>query len=100
MNKIFFEWKAKQLMPTRRALDEMFYTGIDMYNVIDILENGFDCARSRRRGWISEKCVQKGKKIVKVVVVDAGDYYKLIHVGKFSLTHKFKKMLKKKNGKN
>ena len=44
------------------------------------------------------KKVLKSNKVINVVVVDLGDYYKLIHAGKFTLSKKFKKLMRDKNG--
>ena len=74
--------------------------GIDMYKVVDILNQGFDCPRSKREKHIEEKCLQKGNKIIKVVVIDKETYYKIIHVGKFTVSRKFKKTLKVSGDKN
>ena len=79
-----FEWQGKPLIPTKRVLDEMEHADIDMYLAVEVLNEGFDCARSKRKKNIYERCLQRGKKIMKVVVADIGSYYKLIHVGVFT----------------
>ncbi len=83
-----FTWKGKPLIPTRRALDEMERNNIDMYKAEEILNSGFDCARSRRAPNVYERCVQRGNKVVKIVVADIGDYYKIIHAGTFTAKKK------------
>jgi len=35
-----------------------------------------------------------GDKIINVVVVDMGNYYKLIHAGEFTFAKKFKKLMR------
>jgi len=36
--------------------------------------------------------------VVNVVVVDMDNYYKLIHIGEFTLSKKFRKLMMDKNG--
>src|SRR3989338_8253926 len=79
-----FEWQGKPLIPTKAVLDEMDHADIDMYKAVEILNEGFDCARSKRKKNAYERCLRRGKKIMKVVAADMGNYYKLIHVGIFS----------------
>lgn len=79
-----FEWKGKTLIPTKKALDEMSHHDVDMHKVKEILEEGFDCARSKRKRNIAERGIRRSGKIVKVVVADVGSYCKIIHVGEFT----------------
>lgn len=79
-----FEWKGKSLIPTKRALDEMSRHDIDMYKVKEILDDGFDCARSKRKSNVWERGIRRGGKIAKAVVADMGSYYKIIHAGEFT----------------
>ena len=81
-------------MPTKTAMDEL--SCIDMHNVIEILENGF-FIRNRKKD-VVEKGIKKGNKVINVVIVDMNNSYKLIHAGKFTLSKKFKKMARNKNG--
>lgn len=60
--------------------------GMDFYDVKCILENGFDCPRSKRRKSIEEKCVKKRGKTIKVVVEKMTsksgiEYWRIRHVG-------------------
>lgn len=79
-----FEWKGKTLIPTKKALGEMSRHNVDMYKVKEILDEGFDCARSKRKRNMDERGVRRSGKIVKVVVADTGSYCKIIHVGEFT----------------
>jgi len=85
-----FTFKGKPVMPTKTAMDELSEIDLDLYKIIDILENG-EHLRKRKKN-ILEKAITRGNKIVNVVVVDMGNYYKLIHAGEFTLTKKFKKI--------
>jgi len=91
-----FNYKGKPVLPTKIALDELNEIGMDLHEAIKILENGF--AIRKRAKNIVEKCAQKGNKIINVVVVDLGNYYKLIHAGEFTLSKKFKRLMADKNG--
>lgn len=82
-------------MPTKTAMDEMSDNDIDLYDVVEILQNGFPIRKRKQN--IIEKGITKGNKVINVVVVDMGNYYKLIHTGKFTLTKKFKKLIGEKN---
>jgi type II secretory pathway component PulF len=79
-----FEWNGKPLIPTKHALDEMDNAGIDMYKAVEILDEGFDCSRSKRKANVVERCITRGNKVLKVVVADVGSYYKIIHAGEFT----------------
>jgi hypothetical protein len=92
-----FTYQGKPLLPTKAALDELSDLDLDLYNVIEVLEQGF--ALRKRKKNVIEKAIRKGTKIVNVVAVDKGNYYKLIHVGEFSITKKFKRIIREhKNG--
>ena len=88
-----FTYKAKPILPTKTALDELSDIGMDLGKVPEILENGFEIRKRKKN--IIERGIQRGNKVVNVVVVDLGDYYKLIHAGEFTLSKKFKKMVSK-----
>lgn len=72
---MFPEWGGKELKPSGAAFRELLKHNMDLYDVLDILENGYDCQRSKREKGTIEKCMKKGKKIRKVVVVDSLQYY-------------------------
>jgi len=81
-------WKDKPLAPTRRAADEMLRLGLDLFDAKNVLEEGFDCSIGRRKKGTYERCIKKGKKMLKVVVVDVGSLYKITHVGSLTPTRK------------
>jgi len=92
-----FAFKGKPIMPTKAAMDELSDIDLDLYDVPHILEEGFELRKRKEN--VIEKAVQKGSKVINVVVVDMGNYYKLIHAGEFTLTEKFKKLARRhKNG--
>ena len=91
-----FTYKGKPILPTKAALNELSEIDLNLYEVPEVLEKGFEIRK--RKGNIVEKGIQRGNKVINVVVVDLGDYYKLIHAGEFTLSKKFKNLMREKNG--
>ena len=91
-----YSYKGKPIIPTKAVLDELSNINLDLHGVQRILERGFQ-TRKRKRDVI-EKAIRKGGKVVNVVVVDMGSFYKLIHTGEFTLTKKFRNLMEDKNG--
>ncbi|HLC47785.1 MAG TPA: hypothetical protein VJI13_01820 [Candidatus Norongarragalinales archaeon] len=80
---IYPQWGGKDVLPTKSAAREIVDEDIPIRQIVDTLETGYDCERSRRRPEIRERCKRFGKIVVKVVVADMGDHFRIIHVGKF-----------------
>ena len=84
------EWKCLPVIPSRRAADEMIREKLMIHDVIEVLETGYDCARSRRRENIVERCVDVKNKILKAVVARSYNYdmesevWVITHVGRFT----------------
>ena len=93
-----FTYKGKPIMPTKTVMDELSEIDLDLYEVPEILEKGFELRKRKKN--VIERAIKRGNKIINVVAVDIGNYYKLIHAGKFTLTKKFKKMIKSGGSKN
>lgn len=93
MNLIY---NGKQIVPTKTALTELSEIDADLYDILNILENGFDIRKRAKN--VIERGIRRGNKIINVVAVDLGSYYKLIHAGEFSLSKKFKKLMRAENG--
>ena len=91
-----FTFKGKQILPTKTALNELSEIDVNLYQIPEILENGFEIRKRKQN--IIERGIQRGNKVINVVVVDLGDYYKLIHAGEFTLSKKFKRLMRYKNG--
>lgn len=81
---IFPKYQNKEIKSTKNAAEELWQFKKDLWDVLEILEKGYPCERSRRKKNVLEICIQRGKKIFKVVVVDCESYWLLIHFGKFS----------------
>ncbi|MBI3413135.1 MAG: hypothetical protein HY051_03580 [Candidatus Aenigmarchaeota archaeon] len=78
-------YKGKPLIPSVAAQREIDQLCADLWLVKRVLEEGHDCARSRRKTNIVEKClIRKGKEIRAVVALveweDKG-FWRVVHVG-------------------
>ena len=82
------KWRGKEITLTLSAYRELEKYRMDTTDLIMVLEDGFDCPRSKRKEGVLEKCIIKGKKVRKVVVVDQSDYWLIIHVGEFTASKK------------
>ena len=91
-----FTYKGKPIFPTKTALNELSEIDVNLYEVPEILEKGFEIRKRAKN--IAERGIQRGNKVINVVVVDMENYYKLIHAGEFTLSKKFKKLMRDKNG--
>jgi hypothetical protein len=76
-------WNGKDIVPTKSAAREIIDENIELNKIVDVLANGYDCERSQRKAGIRERCKRFGKIVIKVVVADMGDHFRIIHVGKF-----------------
>jgi KaiC/GvpD/RAD55 family RecA-like ATPase len=52
----------------KNVIDELAKHGMDLDDAAIVLNEGHNCARSRRRKGVLEKCFDKGNKTIKVVV--------------------------------
>ena len=74
----------------KNVIDELAQNVMDLDDVAEILNEGSDCSRSKRRKGVLEKCINRGNKTIKVVVqrgfIELGneECWELIHVGKFT----------------
>jgi len=74
----------------KNVIDELAHHGMDLDDVAEVLNEGYDCSRSKRRKGVLEKCINRGNKTIKVVVqrgfieIDGQECWELIHVGKFT----------------
>ena len=91
-----FTYKGKPILPTKTALNELSEIDVNLYEVPEILEKGFEIRKRKKN--VIERAVKRENRIINVVVVDLGNYCKLIHAGEFTITRKFKKLLRGKNG--
>jgi len=58
------KWKGKYLRPSKHAVYELISLGYDLYDILKILEEGYDCRKGKRAKKTYEKCIKKGRKIM------------------------------------
>ena len=83
------KYKGIRIAISHSAMQELMQEGKTIYDVVEILENGYYAPRKRKSGTI-EKWLNKGKKTYNAVIVK--DYHEilkedcwvLIHFGKFT----------------
>ena len=56
-------YRKLPLIPTRAAMNELFDNNLDLYTVLDILENGYDCPKSKREKEPSKDAWMKNEKL-------------------------------------
>jgi len=84
-------YRGLRIEPTLSATRELMREGKDLYDVLKILEDGYDCSTSKRKPNIIERCLRKGNKEYKAVLAQTEVTYpdrytekvlRLIHFGK------------------
>ena len=83
------KYKGLRIAVSNSAMQELMHEGKTIYDIVEILENGYDAPRKRKEGTI-EKWKDKGNKTYNAVIVK--DYHEilkeecwvLIHFGKFT----------------
>ena len=75
------------LIPSRSAMNELYDNNMDLYAVLDVLENGYDCPKDKRSKDLIERCLDRKRKTIRVVVAQSFNYYfdseswVIVHVG-------------------
>jgi len=86
-------YQGLRIEPTLSASRELAEEGKDLYDVLKILEEGYDCSTSKRSQNIVERCIKKGSKQYKIVLAQTEVSYpdgyiekvwRIIHFGKSS----------------
>jgi len=83
------EWNGLPVITTRAAAYELDRLHFNIPDAIGVLEDGYDCARSKRKKNVLEKCVKKGNKAIKIVAARCynnflkKEAWLIIHAGKF-----------------
>jgi hypothetical protein len=87
-------FKGLPLRPTRSAYHEMKDLGMDLFDVIKVLEEGYDCAAGKRRRGTIERCLDTKGKTTKAVAAKSHEHwsgqevYVLVHVGRLARKRK------------
>ncbi len=93
-------YKGLRIEVTLSASRELLHEDLDLDDVAEILEQGYDCGTGKRKEGVIERCMVRGVKVIKVVVAKTSVVYpdgfqeevwRLIHAGKFthSAKHSF-----------
>ncbi|MFO7618936.1 MAG: hypothetical protein R6W91_04705 [Thermoplasmata archaeon] len=87
--EIYPRYKGRAIISTRSAYHELEDLALNLYDVAEVLESGYECSRSKRERGKLERCLRTDRKVTRVVVA-AGqfaypdgyieDVYWLIHV--------------------
>lgn len=72
--QIYPEWKGLPIIPSDAAMRELFASRMDLIDVKEVLESGYDCAGSKRKEGVVEKCIDKKGEMIKVVVARGYNY--------------------------
>ena len=86
------KYKGLRIAVTDSAMRELMKEEKTLYDVVEILETGYDAPRKRKEGTI-EKWLDKANKTFNVVIVKdydeimKEDCWALIHFGKFTRRH-------------
>ncbi|MDI6655772.1 MAG: hypothetical protein QME59_07840 [Candidatus Hydrothermarchaeota archaeon] len=86
MEEIYPKWKGKPVVPSYHAAREM-EGRFTLDDVVEILERGYDCPKSKRAKGTIEKCIKKKGKIIRIVAVEAystwigGSVWLIKHIG-------------------
>ncbi len=84
-------YEGLPLRPTKSAYYELKELNMDLYDAVQILEEGYECPTSKRKEGIIEKCLDAKNKTIKVVAAKSYEFwskrevYAIIHVGKFKV---------------
>ena len=83
---IFPTYQNKEVEVPKSVQYELTELGLMLSEVVYILENGFDCSRSKRKKDIIEKCMRFGNKVVKVVAqkkfrLSGKEFWRIRHAG-------------------
>lgn len=88
-------FEGNPLIPTKDAQREIDEIGLSLWQVKEVLEQGYDCSRSKRAKNIIERCLYRKNKEIRVVAalvewkekqMDAQgasvcSFWRIIHVG-------------------
>jgi hypothetical protein len=77
-----------RLIITKHGDMELFNLGLTGWEIVEVLTNGWDCSRSKRREGTIERCLESGNKVIRAVAIkepydlegEIEEAYYLIHV--------------------
>ena len=72
---IYPTYQERPIVPTKSAYHELADLLLNLFDVLDVLENGYDCSRSKRKKGKIERCLQLNNKVTRVVVAEGQFVY-------------------------
>jgi len=72
---IFPEWQGKRIDLIKRAHREMEDLGLDILNVLTVLEYGYDCPAAKRKRGTVERCLRRNNKVIRIVIKEGEFVY-------------------------
>lgn len=84
---IHVKWRNLPIIPSHSAMNELFRYGMDLQDVKQVLEEGADCAESKRSSGTYERSLRVKDRIIKVVVAESynfslkTDCWIVVHIG-------------------
>ena len=81
-------FKGVRFVTTEHSARELYALGLDEWEAVEVLTNGWDCSRSKRKKGKIERCLERGRKVIRAVAV-SGVYsiegqieeaYYLVHI--------------------
>jgi hypothetical protein len=72
---LYPEYKNRKIIPTKSAYRELEDLKMDLFEVLEILEAGYDCSRGKRREGITERCLRKRRKVFRAVIAEGQFLY-------------------------
>ncbi len=66
---VYPKWHGLPLIPSDSAADEHWRYYLDLHDMLEVLERGYDCAESRRSEGVFQRCLKRKDKVIKAVVV-------------------------------
>lgn len=73
------------LIPSRSAMQELYDNNMDLHDVQEVLESGYNCSKGKRAKEIIEKCLDIKKKTIRVVIGKSFNYHMISEV--WIITH-------------
>ncbi len=75
------------MIPSRSVATELYNYGLRLYDILEVLEHGYYCAKSKRTKGTFEICLDHKRKTTRVVIARAYNYsldsevWVITHVG-------------------
>jgi len=92
---IYPKYLGKSIVPSASVVEELHNLDLDLEDVKEILEKGFEYSASKRSKDKIEKSIIRKGSILKVVAVEKSDKFLLIHLGRLTFSKNIKKRVRR-----